>query len=405
MRSCGARIGAHAARDLEAPCPAAPRARPGGRPDRLSKASCAREQPARQTHLAGAAEAHALHQEVRARQLRHDAHADEEHPELRRLRGDDHVEGQDHGHADADGRAVHRGDQRLRARAAAPPSRRARACRPVRARCPHRDRRRPAASGRCPACRRPRRSRGPRRSSRSRRRPGSALARSSASTCSLRHARRPGVQALGPIQGDQRDARREPRSGCSCSPRTCLLVAADSRVAARRASSARRAGPIQRDSQEPPLRIALAVDGTRGDVHPMLALGVALRERGHQALLCAPPDFAEDADALRPAVPPGRRQRARLPRRARGVRARQRAGDDPRRARLPALEHRAPVPRAGRGGARSRLDLRRGRPALGGLGRRGRRRAATASSPTAPRCCAPPSRRPSSCRATACRAG
>lgn len=43
------------------------------------------------------------------------------------------------------------------------------------------------------------------------------------------------------------------------------------------------------------MRIALAVDGTRGDVHPMLALGVALRERGHSVLLCAPPDFAEDA--------------------------------------------------------------------------------------------------------------
>ena len=43
------------------------------------------------------------------------------------------------------------------------------------------------------------------------------------------------------------------------------------------------------------MRIALAVDGTRGDVHPMLALGEALRARGHDALLCAPPDFADDA--------------------------------------------------------------------------------------------------------------
>jgi len=43
------------------------------------------------------------------------------------------------------------------------------------------------------------------------------------------------------------------------------------------------------------VRIALAVDGTRGDVHPMLALGEALRARGHDALLCAPPDFADDA--------------------------------------------------------------------------------------------------------------
>ena len=45
------------------------------------------------------------------------------------------------------------------------------------------------------------------------------------------------------------------------------------------------------------MRIALAVEGTRGDIHPMLALAVRLRERGHDALLCAPPDFAEDAAA------------------------------------------------------------------------------------------------------------
>ena len=43
------------------------------------------------------------------------------------------------------------------------------------------------------------------------------------------------------------------------------------------------------------MRIALTVDGTRGDVHPMLALGTALRARGHDVVLCAPPDFAEDA--------------------------------------------------------------------------------------------------------------
>lgn len=45
------------------------------------------------------------------------------------------------------------------------------------------------------------------------------------------------------------------------------------------------------------MRIALAVEGTRGDIHPMLALAVRLHERGHDALLCAPPDFAEDAAA------------------------------------------------------------------------------------------------------------
>ncbi len=43
------------------------------------------------------------------------------------------------------------------------------------------------------------------------------------------------------------------------------------------------------------MRIALAVEGTRGDVHPMLALAPRLRERGHDVFVCAPPDFAEDA--------------------------------------------------------------------------------------------------------------
>jgi UDP:flavonoid glycosyltransferase YjiC (YdhE family) len=43
------------------------------------------------------------------------------------------------------------------------------------------------------------------------------------------------------------------------------------------------------------VRIAIATEGTRGDVHPMLALGHALRARGHELLFCAPPDFAGDA--------------------------------------------------------------------------------------------------------------
>jgi UDP:flavonoid glycosyltransferase YjiC (YdhE family) len=55
----------------------------------------------------------------------------------------------------------------------------------------------------------------------------------------------------------------------------------------------RRADPL--GSTGDGVRIALAVDGTRGDVHPMLALGTALRARGHDAILCAPPDFADDA--------------------------------------------------------------------------------------------------------------
>ena len=45
------------------------------------------------------------------------------------------------------------------------------------------------------------------------------------------------------------------------------------------------------------MRIALAVEGTRGDVHPMLALGDRLRARGHEIVVCAPPDFRADAEA------------------------------------------------------------------------------------------------------------
>ncbi|MEE8385332.1 MAG: glycosyltransferase [Dehalococcoidia bacterium] len=39
------------------------------------------------------------------------------------------------------------------------------------------------------------------------------------------------------------------------------------------------------------MRVALAVEGTRGDVYPLLALGAALRGRGHSVLVCGPPDF------------------------------------------------------------------------------------------------------------------
>jgi len=45
------------------------------------------------------------------------------------------------------------------------------------------------------------------------------------------------------------------------------------------------------------LRIALASDGTRGDVHPLVALGGLLRGQGHDVVLCCPPDFAEPARA------------------------------------------------------------------------------------------------------------
>jgi len=40
------------------------------------------------------------------------------------------------------------------------------------------------------------------------------------------------------------------------------------------------------------VRVVLAADGTRGDVYPLFALGQAWRERGHDVVLCGPPDFA-----------------------------------------------------------------------------------------------------------------
>lgn len=45
------------------------------------------------------------------------------------------------------------------------------------------------------------------------------------------------------------------------------------------------------------MRVVLAAEGTRGDVHPMLALAGALKARGHDALLAAPPDFEGVAHA------------------------------------------------------------------------------------------------------------
>lgn len=46
------------------------------------------------------------------------------------------------------------------------------------------------------------------------------------------------------------------------------------------------------------MRILLCAEGTRGDVHPLLALGSALAEEGHAIRICAPPVFA-DAVAAR----------------------------------------------------------------------------------------------------------
>jgi UDP:flavonoid glycosyltransferase YjiC (YdhE family) len=46
------------------------------------------------------------------------------------------------------------------------------------------------------------------------------------------------------------------------------------------------------------VRVILATHGTTGDVQPLLALALALEERGHEAVLAAPPNFAPRADAL-----------------------------------------------------------------------------------------------------------
>jgi UDP:flavonoid glycosyltransferase YjiC (YdhE family) len=47
------------------------------------------------------------------------------------------------------------------------------------------------------------------------------------------------------------------------------------------------------------MRVVLAVDGTRGDVHPMLVLAASLRSRGHDVVVCAPPDFRDAAESQR----------------------------------------------------------------------------------------------------------
>ncbi|MDH3213676.1 MAG: glycosyltransferase [Myxococcales bacterium] len=39
------------------------------------------------------------------------------------------------------------------------------------------------------------------------------------------------------------------------------------------------------------MRVALAVEGTRGDVYPMIALAESLAAAGHHVRVCAPPDF------------------------------------------------------------------------------------------------------------------
>ncbi len=44
------------------------------------------------------------------------------------------------------------------------------------------------------------------------------------------------------------------------------------------------------------MRIALAVEGTRGDVHPMLDLALAFEDAGHQTVLCGPSNFRDVSD-------------------------------------------------------------------------------------------------------------
>jgi vancomycin aglycone glucosyltransferase len=46
------------------------------------------------------------------------------------------------------------------------------------------------------------------------------------------------------------------------------------------------------------VRVLIAAMGSRGDVQPMLALAMALRARGHEVLVSAPPDFAAWAGEL-----------------------------------------------------------------------------------------------------------
>ncbi len=59
------------------------------------------------------------------------------------------------------------------------------------------------------------------------------------------------------------------------------------------------------------MTILLISYGSRGDVEPMLALGVALRSRGAPVRLCAPPDFGELAQAAGlPLTPVGQPLRA-----------------------------------------------------------------------------------------------
>ncbi len=45
------------------------------------------------------------------------------------------------------------------------------------------------------------------------------------------------------------------------------------------------------------MRIALAAEGTRGDIHPLLGLAERWKRAGHEIRVCAPPDFADEVTA------------------------------------------------------------------------------------------------------------
>jgi len=46
------------------------------------------------------------------------------------------------------------------------------------------------------------------------------------------------------------------------------------------------------------MRVLLSTIGSRGDVQPLVALAVQLRELGQEARVCAPPDFRDWVEGL-----------------------------------------------------------------------------------------------------------
>ena len=47
------------------------------------------------------------------------------------------------------------------------------------------------------------------------------------------------------------------------------------------------------------MRVLLTTVGSRGDVQPLVALALGLRDLGHEPRLCVPPDFGEWIGSLR----------------------------------------------------------------------------------------------------------